>query len=361
MTQEKNMKILHTSDLHLGSALTSRLSPARIRERKAELIQSFERQVEEGLMRGVRIFIIAGDLFDTERVGRGVKESVISVIRRASSIDFLYLPGNHERLALFDGSVEIPENLKLFREDWTYFDYDYVTVAGKTALGAGTFDGLELDPGRKNIVVLHGGIADRSGEDTVGLADAAGRGIDYLALGHYHSYSCTRIDSRGIAVYSGTPEGRGFDEAGECGFCIVDTNGSELYHSFIPHAKRRILIRKADVSDVRDRADVDSAVAAALDGVNPCDLVRVVLTGRHAPEVNPDLDTIRKRYEDRYYHFEAEDESGLRIDPEEYRYDRSLKGEFIRLVLGRCGLADEERDAIIRAGLGALMGDLGDL
>ena len=61
------MKIVHTSDLHLGSALTSRLSPEKTKERKAELISSFERSVEEAALRGATVYIIAGDLFDTEK------------------------------------------------------------------------------------------------------------------------------------------------------------------------------------------------------------------------------------------------------------------------------------------------------
>lgn len=355
------MKILHTSDLHLGSALTARLSAAKAKERRAELIHSFEREIEEAQLRGVRIFIIAGDLFDTERVGRGVKEAAVSAMRRAPMIDFLYLPGNHEREALLDGSVELPANLKVFGKEWTYFEYEFLTIAGRSELCPGAFGSLKLEGDRKNIVVLHGTLADKCDRDTVGLGEAAGMGIDYLALGHYHSHSKTEIDARGVAVYSGTPEGRGFDEAGECGFCIIDTNGSELHYSFIPHASRRIEIRQADISGALSRSDVDSAAEMALCGVRSGDIVRLVLTGRHAPELCPDVDAITHRYSGRYYHFEAVDESGLIIDPEAYRLDRSLKGEFIRLVLSRTDLSEEDRDAVIRTGLGALIGDLGDI
>ena len=355
------MKILHTSDLHLGSALTSRLSPAKAKERRAELLRSFEREIEEAELYGVRVFIIAGDLFDTERVSRGVKEAAVSAIARARGIDFLYLPGNHERETLLDGSVELPSNLRVFGRDWTYFDYDFLTIAGRSELCPGAFGTLTLDKERKNIVVLHGALTDRCDSEAVGLGEAAELGIDYLALGHYHSHSKTEIDRRGIAVYSGTPEGRGFDEAGECGFCIIDTNGSELKYNFVSHAKRRIEIRRADISGAVGRADVDAAAEAALCDVGRTDIVRLVLSGRHIPELSPDLDALTHRYADRFYHFEAVDESGLIIDPESYRLDRSLKGEFIRLVLGREGLSDEERDAIIRTGLGALIGDLGDI
>jgi DNA repair exonuclease SbcCD nuclease subunit len=355
------MKIVHISDVHLGSALTARLSPAKIRERKTELINTFERCIEEATYRGAELFIIAGDLFDTEKVPRSVKEAVLSAIARASDIDFLYLPGNHERLTLFDGSVNIPENLKLFAEDWTYFDYGYVTVAGRSELSRDMFSTLSLDKDKKNIVVLHGCLADRSSNENVGIKDAEGRGIDYLALGHYHSYSKTDIDTRGVAVYSGTPEGRGFDETGKCGFALIDTDGSRLGYSFVPIAKREHRIIEVDISSSLERRDVDNSIASALAGIPGSDIVRVVLTGRHAPELMIDTDTLLMRYSGSYYHLEIKDESGIYINPDDYKNDKSLKGEFIRLVMSRDGLSERERNRIIMTGLGALLGDLGDV
>ena len=355
------MKIVHTSDLHLGSALTSRLSPEKTKERKAELISSFERSVEEAALRGATVYIIAGDLFDTEKITQGVRQSVISIISRAPAIDFLYLPGNHERLALLDGAEMLPQNLKIFGDDWTYFDYGFVTIAGRSRTDSTVFDNLTLDREKKNIVVLHGALSERSSDGIIGLRDAAERGIDYMALGHYHTYSNCEIDDRGIAVYCGTPEGRGFDETGECGFCLIDTDGQHMTYSFIPHAKRKIVIKNVDISMLGGRVEIDEAIAIALADVSFGDIVRVVLTGRHLPEISPDTDTVLGRYRDKYYHFEIKDETRILINPEDYRYDKSLKGEFIRLVLEKEGLSDKMRERIIRTGIGALIGDLTDI
>ena len=48
------------------------------------------------------------------------------------------------------------------------------------------------------------------------------------------------------------------------------------------------------------------------------------------------------------------DETTEALHPEEYQYDVSLKGEFIRLVLGSEELADEDKEAILRLGIHAL-------
>ena len=50
------------------------------------------------------------------------------------------------------------------------------------------------------------------------------------------------------------------------------------------------------------------------------------------------------------------DETRLAIDPERYRNDVSLKGEFIRQVLAS-ELSEHEKAAVIRAGVLALAGE----
>ena len=179
------MKILHTSDLHIGSALTSRLSQDKIRERKGELLSTFERMIEEAVYQRVSLFIIAGDLFDTEKITKSTKDRVLTAIARCPGITFLYLSGNHEKDALTAGGTPLPENLKLFGEDWTYFDYGEVCVAGRSEIKADMFQSLDLDYRKTNIVVLHGALAEgKSGGEIIGRREHEGKHVDYLALGH---------------------------------------------------------------------------------------------------------------------------------------------------------------------------------
>lgn len=352
------MKILHTSDLHINSPLTSRLSSDKIRERKNELIMTFSRMVDEAVFQKVRLFIIAGDLFDSERVTKAAAERVLSIIEKNAAVDFLYLPGNHEKTALLSCGIPLPENLRVFGEDWTYFDYDYVTVAGRSEIAPDMFDRLELNYARTNIVVLHGALTDgRTVGEYIGLKDASKKHIDYIALGHYHSYGVAEIEDGGVAVYSGTPEGRGFDEAGAKGFVMLEADGKHLRHVFAPFAKRTLRIIDVDVSGAERRIDIEDRVRAALDGVPLSDLIRIRFVGEHSPEFFPDTEATVSSFDGRFYHFEAKDDSVTRIDPNDYKYDKSLKGEFIRLVMAKDDISREEKDKIIKTGLAALMGD----
>ena len=186
-------------------------------------------------------------------------------------------------------------------------------------------------------------------------------GFDYIALGHYHSYSQERIDDRGIAVYSGTPEGRGFDETGEKGYVQIDTDGRKLEHRFIPFAKRKLLMPRVDLSGIGRRLEIEDRIADALSGIGSENLIRVLLTGKRPPEIQADVAGLQSLFKDKFYHFEIRDESSIEINPEDYRYDKSLKGEFIRLVMSKDNLKEEEKELIIRTGLGALMGELSDI
>ena len=86
------------------------------------------------------------------------------------------------------------------------------------------------------------------------------------------------------------------------------------------------------------------------------DMVQIRLTGRVEPEVEPDPAWIRKWLEDSCYFLKVRDETSLLIRPEDYRYDVSLKGEFVRLVLAS-ELAEDEKEAVLRKGICALTGE----
>ena len=318
--------------------------------------------IEEAVYQRARAFIIAGDLFDSERITRSNAERVLGAMARYPYLDFLYLSGNHEKSALTECGVALPDNLKIFGNDWTYFDYGEVMIAGRSETCPDMFKTLDLGYEKTNIVVLHGALSDgRTSGEIIGKKDLEGKCVSYLALGHYHSYSKHEIGDTGIAVYAGTPEGRGFDEVGEKGFVMIDADGRRASHTFVPFAKRTLRAVEVDLTGACSRREINSRVDAALRGIPHTDLIRVILTGKRSPELFADADAIKSRWQNSFYHFEIKDESSIRIDPEDYKYDRSLKGEFIRLVTSKTDISDVERDKIIRTGLAALMGEFDEI
>lgn len=351
------MRIIHTSDLHLFSPLGARLSPLAARSRRMELTDTFKRLIDEAGAIGAEAVIIAGDLFDSERIRERDAQDIADAISGRRDITFFYLPGNHEREVLRDSGAILPENLKIFGSEWTYFELSGVTFAGRSELTAGAFDTLSLDPKRRNVVVLHGAISDRCGEEAVGRAEAVRHPIDYLALGHYHGYAEEQLSPRTRAVYSGTPEGRGFDETGIKGYVRIDINEWGIDHTLVPFARRTLHIAEADITGISRESEIEERVRETIAPIPSSDLVRVLLVGKRDPYVRREVEAITERLGTGRFFLEVIDKTSLAIDARDYENDVSLKGEFIRLVLAREELSPEERDGIIELGIRALMGE----
>ena len=98
--------------------------------------------------------------------------------------------------------------------------------------------------------------------------------IDYLALGHYHSYVSADIGKRATAVYCGTPEGRGFDEAGDKGYVVIDTDGKFITHRFKAAACRSIRIIDVDISTASRQIEIEDRVESALRDASKNDVPR---------------------------------------------------------------------------------------
>lgn len=170
------------------------------------------------------LLIIAGDLFDSNRVKNDAIEYITSLLRRLS-MPTVILPGNHD--CLTPDSVYIrpglwqDNNLHIFRavqgEIFTLPDL-YVALWGKPiATYEGNIHPMEgiHQPERKdlwNIGIAHGYYV---GSDTgsrrslqITEQDIASSGQDYIALGHWALFDCVS-DIPVKAYYCGSPSPTG--------------------------------------------------------------------------------------------------------------------------------------------------------
>lgn len=350
------MKILHTADLHLDSPLTTRLDSKKVKERKNELLLSFRNLAELANKESAEGFIIAGDLFDSEKIGKRTLRNVIDIISAYPKITFFYLTGNHEKDVLEKSMLPLPENLKLFDDEWTYFKLGDINVIGRCSTSKEMFSELALNENETNIVVLHGELRDRSDfGGVIGKRDAENLCIDYMALGHYHSYSQTKINNRCTAVYSGTAEGRGFDEIGDCGFVMIEANEKTTTHHFVKSALRMLHIEEIDVTDIESDVALLYKIEDRLKNIARNDLVRIVLVGSRKLGKSFNTEAALSSLGRFYYYIEIKDSTRVKISPDEFKNDISLKGEFIRSVLDDVTLTDEEKEQVIMLGLEVLI------
>lgn len=347
------MKFIHTADIHLGSKIENLPNDIRLKK-KSEVRASFMKAVEYAKYDGVSAILISGDLFDSDTPSFKDKDFFINVVLNNPDIDFLYLKGNHDISG--DFGVTLPENLKTFSNEWTYYDYGNVTVAGIEICkenSSSLYSTLSLDKNRKNIVMLHGEVADNSGLCKVNLLKLKDKNIDYLALGHYHDYLVKKLDDRGVYAYSGCLEGRGFDEFGKKGFVVLNETEDSFNQTFIENEQRLFTKYSLDVSNQKDAYSTAVFVKDKIKNSSK-DIVRVEIYG----EVDFDNEGLEKEIEtvlsSSFYYLTVKNKTVRKFDLSSIQTDASLKGEFMRLVLADETLSNEQKNKIITVGLKAL-------
>ena len=351
------MKFIHCSDLHLDSRMEQHLSAAQARERNAECCATFARLVRYAAEQDVTAVLIAGDMFDTERASAQTAGFVLDQIRNTPEVDFLYLRGNHDE-SVFDG-LDLPDNFKTFGDTWTCHRYGQVVVAGLELNGenwSGMYEALDLHPEDTNIVMLHGQESTQPGREEIAIPKLRGKGIDYLALGHIHSYRCEKLDMDSFWCYCGCLEGRGFDECGQKGFVLLEVEDGSVKPAFVPFARRTLVEVDVDITGLTAVTEILQAMEAASAGISSDNLVKFTLTGHYTLETQKDPAFLKKMLESRFYFLRIKDESRLKIEKESYEHDISLKGEFIRLVMAS-DKTDAEKEQIICCGIRALSGE----
>ncbi|MDE7213653.1 MAG: DNA repair exonuclease, partial [Anaeroplasmataceae bacterium] len=271
------MKILHCADIHLGSKINHTLKQIS-KERKSAIRLTFYNMIKYAKENSIPVIILAGDVFDCDAPTIKDKEYFYNAIKSNPGIDFLYLRGNHDSLESYQ--EQLP-NLKTFNEEWTSYEYEDIVITGieiTKSNATAIYSTLKLSADKKNIVVLHGQIGDSSGVDKINLTKLRGKNIDYLALGHIHSYQTDKLDDRGIYVYSGCLEGRGFDELGEKGFVVINSNSQKLEHQFIPFSSKEILEIPFDLTGVKSAYDISKRIEQNFHE-NKENIIRIILTG----------------------------------------------------------------------------------
>ncbi|MBQ1802819.1 metallophosphoesterase family protein [Lachnobacterium bovis] len=364
------MKIIHCADIHLDSKMTTNLTNEQAKERRDELLNTFSKMVDYAKQNEVKAILIAGDLFDTRNISASARNVVKEAILGYPDIDFVYLKGNHDHDNFLSNLEDLPVNLKLFNDkEWKSYEYGNIVITGLELTDDNQYsvcNDLQLEGDKFNIVTLHGQIREGEGNPRdfiINLDNLRGRNIDYLALGHIHSYEEDDLDRRGKYCYPGCLEGRGFDECGKKGFVLldIDEETKELNTQFVPFAKRNIHNLEVDISGVSTTIEALVKVEESLrrKEYKETSLVKITLTG--AVDVESDINTriIEGKLEGKFYTVKVVDETSQTVKYQDYERDRSLKGEFIRLVLNSDDndFDDKDKNAIIKCGIKALLGE----
>ena len=240
------MRFLHVADVHLDSPCSSRSETVRQKLRDASRL-AFGRLVDLALAERVDVVLIAGDLFDDERLSFQTERFLLEQMYRldTESIPVVYATGNHDpgRAGLRSLELPWPANVTVARDRTAV----RITIEGGghgsqarelrgmvTAVGHETAAESEdlstafpTPDGRLvEIAVLHTQVVDSPDSAAhqryaPSQLDALRKsGHDYWALGHVHKRSVL-CEHPGIH-YPGNLQGRTHGERGPKGCLLVD-------------------------------------------------------------------------------------------------------------------------------------------
>ena len=353
------MKIIHCADLHLNSKMETHFDLSKSVLRKKEILNTFVKMVDFASKNQVEVIILAGDTFDNSKVNKETLEIFLKTIEKNSEITFLYLPGNHDEKVIL--GERLPENLKFFNNFWTQFVFNNVNILGVELTKSNYIVAsrqLDLDSENVNIVVMHGQVTNTNpgNFNEINLKEYKNKNIDYLALGHIHEYRLETLDSRGVVCYSGTLEGRGFDETGEKGFSLIEINSNKLKSKFIPFSERTIEIITIDISNVENQFELQNLIKKELKDKDAKNIIRIELSGSVLPTFNRSLKMLEEEFSKDFYYIEISDKH-LKIKLDQIDTSSiSLIGEFSRLVMDS-KLDEKQKEYIISLGFKALNGE----
>lgn len=370
----KTVKILHSADLHIGAEES--FLGAKSKERRFETLLTFEKAVNEAKKRGVRLFLMAGDLLDSNNIEKEFINGILDCINEAENIRFIYAAGNHDPLnclSPFSVISKLPENLYVFpTNDYvlTFEDLN-VKIYGKSfsevfCSGEDRFS-LTADEDYINILCVHGELdGEMSGNyNCIKREFIESSKMDYIALGHIHKRSEIRNINGTYFAYSGCIEGHGFDETGEKGVYIGEIGKSFCELEFIRTSKRLYLTEEVDITDLRDEKEVCEKILTDLaqkyDNFSN-NLYKIILKGSYEEGKKLKSEEISVRLSEKLYFCKVTDNSCVSLDLKALSIENTLKGLFVKKMLEKIENSEdcekESLQAALNIGLAAFDGEV---
>lgn len=361
---KEKIKIMHAADLHLGAEL-SFLEGSKRSERKAELILSAERLFECCKNSGVELILLAGDIFENNAVDESIVSAFYNCINKAEGIPVVLAAGNHDPLTCDSPFLKYPMPKNLFvlgtGDECIYLESINARVYGRSfksvyMQGQESFGILPEDDGTINIMVLHGELGtDISGNyNTVTKEFIRNSRMDYIALGHIHTFSGILKEGKTYYAYPGCPESHGFDEPGSKGAIFAEISKGECQFKFVPTALRTHEILNIDISGIDSSAAAADTVLAEIKERFPKNfgrnLYKIILTGSIPEGVKIDSADIARRISDSVFYIKVKDRAEIAVNLELLSKEKSLKGIFVKKMLMKIG-AEGDPDGELRQAL----------
>lgn len=367
------LRILHTADVHLGARhadIGDRAAAQRERQ-----FAAFRATVDLAIAEKVDLVLIAGDLFDSNVQPRRSVERVAAELARLADarIRTVIIPGTHDvydRASIYR-AYDLPALVGAAGPDHVTVltpDRGSVQLAALDAVVHGPvfatkraphsplagFD-RSAAPETWRIGLVHGSVAipGRTDHDEVVITpgEIAASGLDYLALGHWHSFQQGRAGGV-VYAYAGAPEPVALDQDRAGRVALVTLDQVKGRKSVVVEERQvgKTSFEKLDIeassldgqpaleAQLAARADPDLVLDVRLIGVRPDDL------DIHPPEVE-------SRLADMFLALRLRDTSTPALTTGALPSPDTIAGAFIRDVEGRVAELEAAGDSVAAAEL----------
>ena len=304
------LRLIHTADVHLG-ARHDDLGEQAAAQRERQFA-AFKAAIDLALAEKVDLFLIAGDLFDSNVQPRRSVERVAAELKRLvdARIRTVLIPGTHDAydrasiyraydLAGLAGSepdddmvtLMIPErpSVHLAACDVVVHGPVFATKRAPHSPLQGLDATADRSAAHWSIGLVHGSVAipgkTEHDEVVITMEEIAATGLHYLALGHWHSAQTGKAGGVTYA-YAGAPEPIALDQdrAGKVLLVELDGEGATRTVSILECQVGRTRFEKTEldagalttqpalVESLRGRGDPDLVLDVRLIGVKPDEL-----------------------------------------------------------------------------------------
>jgi len=299
------VKFIQTSDWQIGMK-GGGLGDAGpiVRETRIESIQNVLKAAQE---HKVDFVLLCGDIFEHNMISQEDVKKVVTILNKYPKIPLYLLPGNHDILGP-DCVYERPifqgiEHLTILRTNDPLEVNGAILHPCPILLKFTINDIVATIPDVSKADGIHIGIAHGTlkGKSPVpiwedvdlpidpGCVDRTS--IDYLALGHWHSYRPFE-DSTGVTriAYSGTHEQTQYseDNAGQCLLVQIDGKGISPKIEPIKTGKLRWVSNEFEMKDASSLIELKSYFKS----IEDMDMIRLVIYGEIPLESKEELDNM---------------------------------------------------------------------
>ncbi|MFH2012692.1 MAG: DNA repair exonuclease [Pseudomonadota bacterium] len=310
------VKFIHTADIHLGREFDQ--FDERGEERREDIRLAFRRTANLAVEKGVDLFLISGDLFNSPNPSKKDLEFVVETFRSLvdNNVVIFITPGNHDYYipnGIWDKEFNfLSENLHIFTSpEFETIDLERfkVSVAGcaynRHQSNSRLLEKPAFNINQQNSILLFHGSYEYPNQEyqdqPFSLEELKRLPFNYIALGHYHRHMDIFSEDKKASFYPGTPEGLNLDErnAGKRHVILGEISDNGEVRITIEEVQRKIIdILDIDCTHLHEKSALEMKIRERA-GDNK--ILKLNLIGKPTMDILETIDELQERFGRSFY------------------------------------------------------------